>query len=388
MTHTRKIPVVQSVSKWLPQTATWLHNQVRFLPPDIESHIVCEAILNREQFPQPHVHALSEEATWRRIRDLGLRRLGVRHHLSFLVEQARACGGKLLHSHFGDYAWRNLEAARVTGMKHLATFYGIDVLFIPRSNPRWMTRYRDLFAAVDGVLCEGPHMAQCIVELGCPSGKVTVHHLGIDLDTVQFCPRPWRPGEPLRVLLAGSFREKKGFPYALEALAALKDDVALEVTIIGDAHDDRTQREKRAIVDAIARGGLGDVTRLMGYQPYEVVLEEARRHHVFLSPSVTAADGDTEGGAPVSIIEMCATGVMVVSTTHCDIPGVVLDGVTGLLAPERDAGALLERLRWLLANPGEWERMLIAARKHIEAEFDARRQGERLGEIYRRTVGA
>ena len=31
------------------------------------------------------------------------------------------------------------------------------------------------------------------------------------------------------------------------------------------------------------------------------------RCHLFLSPSVTAADGDTEGGAPVGLIEASAT---------------------------------------------------------------------------------
>ncbi len=64
------------------------------------------------------------------------------------------------------------------------------------------------------------------------------------------------------------------------------------------------------------------------------------RHHLFLSPSVTAPDGDSEGGAPVSIIEAAATGMPVVSTTHCDIPQAVDDGVTRAARPRgRSAGA-------------------------------------------------
>ena len=64
------------------------------------------------------------------------------------------------------------------------------------------------------------------------------------------------------------------------------------------------------------------------------------KHDVFLAPSVTASNGDTEGGAPVAIIEMAASGMPIVSTRHCDIPSVVLDGVTGLLAAERDSEGL------------------------------------------------
>jgi colanic acid/amylovoran biosynthesis glycosyltransferase len=189
--------------------------------------------------------------------------------------------------------------------------------------------------------------------------------------------------------MAGSFREKKGFPYALEALGKLHHDVPLEITIIGDEHGEaRTVREKQRMLGVIARENLGARTRLLGYQPYRVVMEEARGHHVFLSPSVTASDGDTEGGAPVSLIEMSASGMMIVSTTHCDIPGVIRDGVTGLLAPERDVDALVAHLRRLVADQGAWRAMQDAGRAHIEAEFDAVRQGERLAAVYRGVAGA
>jgi colanic acid/amylovoran biosynthesis glycosyltransferase len=169
----------------------------------------------------------------------------------------------------------------------------------------------------------------------------------------------------------------------------MRGEVELEITVIGDEHGDPgTIREKGRILGAIARHGLGPATRLLGYQPYTVVMEEARRHHVFISPSVTASDGDSEGGAPVSLIEMGACGLMIVSTTHCDIPGVVLDGRTGLLAAERDVEGLVERLRWLVANRSAWSEMRAAGRAHVEAEFDARRQGERLAGVYRDVVRA
>jgi colanic acid/amylovoran biosynthesis glycosyltransferase len=77
---------------------------------------------------------------------------------------------------------------------------------------------------------------------------------------------------------------------------------------------------------------------------------------------------------------------MIVSTTHCDIPGVVIHEKTGLLASEHDVDALAAHLRWLVANTSRWPAMRQAARAHIEAEFDAQRQGERLAAIYREAV--
>lgn len=380
--------VLHSVQTWLPQTETWLHTQVRFLPESIESHVGCERTANLDQFPHPRIHCLADLPLWRQVRDRGLRRLGLRHDLGFLGEAARRSGARVLHSHFGFVGWRDLAVARRHHLAHVVTFYGADVTFYPTMDPRWRDRYRQMFAAVDAVLCEGPFMGRTIAALGCPEGKIRIHHLGVDLSRIPYEPRAWRSGEPLRVLMSGSFREKKGFPYALEALARLRDDVALDVTIIGDEHGEpRTIREKQKMLDIIARTGLAPRVRLLGYQPYATVMEEARRHHVFLSPSVTASDGDTEGGAPVSLIEMSASGMMIVSTTHCDIPGVVLDGRTGFLAPERDVDALVALLRRVVAEPGAWRAMQDAGRAHIEAEFDAVRQGERLADIYRDVAG-
>jgi colanic acid/amylovoran biosynthesis glycosyltransferase len=97
---------------------------------------------------------------------------------------------------------------------------------------------------------------------------------------------------------------------------------------------------------------------------------------------VTASDGDTEGGAPVSLIEMAATGMPIVSTTHCDIPEVIKPGITGLLAPEKDVEALVNHLRWYINHSAEWGSLLDAGRKHIETNYDAKLQGQKLAAIY------
>ena len=196
-------------------------------------------------------------------------------------------------------------------------------------------------------------MARCIQELGCPSRKVKVQHLGVDVNSLVFQPRQWREGEPLRVLIAASFREKKGIPYAIQALQIVARKVPIQLTIIGDAGKDDPvgQGEKERILTALESSGLKENTRLLGYQSHQTMLHEAYAHHLFLQPSVTAKDGDTEGGAPVAIIEMLATGMPVVATTHCDIPEVVGPALAHLLAPERSVEDLADCIFTLLSKP-------------------------------------
>jgi colanic acid/amylovoran biosynthesis glycosyltransferase len=364
-----------------------MYNQIRYLPADVENHIICERTENLEQFHLPNIHSLWQTSRTRYCWDKGIRKVGLRHHLDFVVTQSKKQSAHLLHSHFGPAGWANIAASKRANLKHVVTFYGQDVNYFPQSDNRWYGRYRELFAQVDAVLCEGPHMAQCVIELGCPATKVHVHHLGVAVHELAFAPRSWQPSEPLRILIAASFQEKKGIPYALAALGQLQQEVPLSVTMIGDANaQTRSQVEKRRIVAAIEQYGLQSCTRLLGYQPYPDFLKEAYQHHIFLSPSVTASDGDTEGGAPVSLIEIAATGMPIVSTTHCDIPEVIIHGQTGLLAAERNVDELVECLRHLIRTPERWRSLTVAGRQHVEREFNATVQGERLGEIYRRIV--
>jgi colanic acid/amylovoran biosynthesis glycosyltransferase len=379
-----KIKVLHNTPVWLPQTHTWMYNQVKYSHSDrIDNHIVCEQTENLDQFHIDNIHCLPEAPKalnylYNSIKTLRLRRY--RRHVVSISNKMRA---QIMHSHFGDVGWANIAAAEKANLKHVTTFYGYDVNLLPQQDARWRTRYQKLFENVEVVLCEGPHMASCIVNMGCPEKKIKVQHLGIEMQKIPFQPRSWRPGEILRVLITASFREKKGIPDAIKALGRLQENIPLEITIIGDAGPARHfQLEKKRINEEIEQQKLQSKVRLLGYQPHNVLLREAYKHHIFLSPSVTASDGDTEGGVPVTIIEMAASGMIVVSTNHCDIPAVIHHNDTGLLAEEHDVNGLVKNLNWLVDNPDRWIDFQLSAREHIKREYDARIQGKKLADIY------
>lgn len=381
--------VILNQQTWLPLTQGWIHTQAAYLPPGVVPHVVCGETDNLPQFALPNLHAWPQ-LPWRRrldalVQGATLLGSGFSRRAALMAQVARRHGAEIVHSHFGYTGYYAARAVRRLGLRHVVTFYGVDMSALPRQDPRWRDRYRFLFEHVDQVLCEGPCMAAGVAELGCPPDKLRVHHLGIRLEELPFHARRWRPGEPLRVLIAASFREKKGIPYALEALARLKDQVSLDITVVGDASSDaKSIVEKVRILEVVANCGLAPHVRFVGYQPWRWLKEESYRNHLFLSPSVTAGDGDTEGGAPVGLIEMAATGMPVVSSRHADIPEVIEHGVGGWLAAERNVDELEQCLRRLIDDPQGWETLARAARSRIEREFSAERQGVALGEIYER----
>ena len=90
----------------------------------------------------------------------------------------------------------------------------------------------------------------------------------------------------------------------------------------------------------------------------------------------------------MSLIEMVATGIPVVSSLHCDIPEVVLQGVTGWLAPERDVEGLVAAIGKWVENPEGWGPMVEAGRRHVEEHYSSTKQAERLAQLYRQLASA
>lgn len=292
----------------------------------------------------------------------------------------------LIHAHFGPSGYSFLRFKSIFKTSLITSFYGYDLSALPYQNDRWKLRYRKLFKRGELFLVEGHYMKKCLIELGCPREKIVVQHLGIDLDQIKFVPRKLKKSGKIGVLIAGSFREKKGVPYAVEAFGKVKQahpHLKLELTTIGDSMGTpREEREKEKILTIIKKYKLNNSIRMLGYQPYPVFLRELYKHHIFLSPSIHSSDGDTEGGAPVSIIEASASGTPVVSTTHCDIPEVVINKESGYLVPERDVDALTERLGFLVTHPDIWEEMGQKGREHIEKNYNITTQVQKLEEIY------
>lgn len=371
--------VVHAMRQFLPLTENWIYEQLRqaagFFPV-----VVCdERTEQAAEFPIADVHAATDLPLASAHRMLNR----LRRHLLYANSPATYARvfdefrPSVIHAHFGDRGVLMLATALKRRVPLVTTFYGYDVSKMPLE-AKWVPRLAWLFEHGDRFLAEGPHMRERLIALGCPAEKVFVQHLGVDPAAIPFRLR--RPdGGPTRVLMAASFREKKGLAFGLEAFArvAARRPGQLLLTIIGDGP---LRDELRAIAEA---HGAMPAIRWLGYQPHEVFIAEALAAHVFMSPSVVASDGDTEGGAPVTIIEAQATGLPILATTHADIPSVTLPGRSAQLVPERDADALEARLEWLVDHPAAWAEMGRAGRALIEAEFDSVVLGKRLEGHYR-----
>jgi colanic acid/amylovoran biosynthesis glycosyltransferase len=197
------------------------------------------------------------------------------------------------------------------------------------------------------------------------------------IDTGKFLFRESPPrGTRFKILTVGRFVEKKGYAFSLSAVALLKAaGIDFIYNIIGDGPLlAEMERQVRAL-------GIQEQVVFHGALMQERVKEFYRESHVFMLPSVTAANGDTEGQGLV-LQEAQAIGLPIVATLHNGFPDSIVDGSTGFLVPEKDPKALFDRLLQLSQDELLCQEMGRRGRQFVEKNFDAQQIGQQLNALY------
>jgi glycosyltransferase involved in cell wall biosynthesis len=236
---------------------------------------------------------------------------------------------------------------------------------------------RSLWRRASAFLCVSEYVRGRALAAGFPPDKTHVHFNGLDCKT--FTPKvPVTEKDPNLVLYVGRLIPYKGCDYLIRAMQLVqRDRPGSRLVIIGDGS---------------SRGGLEELARSLGIncdflgelKPAEVRswLEKAR---LFCATSVTTQDGQSEAFGVV-FLEAQAMGVPVVSFRHGGIPETMREGVTGLLAEERDVEGLAEQMLRYLGEDKFWSRCREEGMRWVRNDFDHSVQAAKLEDIYHRAI--
>lgn len=375
--------VAHYVHNYLPLTEGWIADQIRFLR-EFTSIVLTVRRVGSPPPLVPVVVSLDDASGPARAWNAASR--AARGWAPMHAAACREHGASLLHAHFGDRALQALPLARATGLPLVTSFYGRDMWKGGVEPLR--RRYRELFEHGRLFLAEGPAARQRLIDIGCPPDRARIQPLGVDVSQIDFVDRDVREDRPVKLLMAARFAEKKGLEYGLRAFSAVAaGETNIALTVVGDAgQSPDEQRVKDRLLQLARESRASDRITFAGFVPKERLMSMAAEHHILVQPSVTAADGDSEGGFPVAMTELAASGMPIIATRHCDIPQLVLHGQTGWLADERDVEGLASAIRDALANPHSIVERGRNARRHVEEHYDGRRAT--LDDVYRSVLGA
>ncbi|HUR26687.1 MAG TPA: glycosyltransferase [Planctomycetota bacterium] len=372
--------VAHSVNPFLFSTGSWVYSQLVTLR-EWRPIVVCKRRENEADYPLEDVHALLDLPMLAQWRERLGRRMS-RGVFPFMQRAIESSGARLVHSHFASQGWTDLPLVQACGKPHVTSFYGADIWKNSRSAD-WRRRYLDLFARGTRFLVEGEAMRSKVISLGCPPEKVFVQHLGVKIEGTECVERKLGPDGVVRVLASGRAVEKKGHEFAVRVLARARREMPglrLSLMILASS---KPELERLAALRAlVASEGVSDIVDFPPSRSYADYRKSLYGYHVFFAPSQHAENGDAEGGAPVSVSDMSATGMPIVASRHCDIPEVVPHGMSGELFDEKDLGGATAALLRVASRPEDWGRFGRAGRAHIEREYSLSTQARRLEAVY------
>ena len=184
-----------------------------------------------------------------------------------------------------------------------------------------------------------------------------------------------------KILFVGRHIERKGICYLIEAAKHLpRDQFEIRIVGVGDLTD-----KLKAQAAEVAKSTDAAEIIFTGKLSPEALANEYRTANVFTLPAIVDSKGDTEG-LGVVLIEAMELGLPVVASNVGGIPDVVVDGVSGILVPEKDPEALAGAYRRLAAEPELVKQLLAGAQKRIAECFSWDKIVERQIDSYKKII--
>lgn len=296
--------------------------------------------------------------------------------------------GHTWYSHFAGCLARQLSGAPLALTTHSLEPHRpwkVEQLGTAYHASSWIER--TAYGSADGVIAVSESMKADVMDLyAVEERRVGVIPNGIDLDEYRpaggaasgdvLARHGIDPGVPY-ILFVGRITRQKGIIHLVRAITRLAPGTQV-VLAAGAPDTEEIGREMEAAVSQAREQAPGPVVWIREMLPRPDVIALYGEAAVFVCPSVYEPFG-------IINLEAMACQTPVVASAVGGIPGIVVDGETGLLVdvgasgesveprdPDAFAARLADAVNALLADPERRERMGRAGRARVEERFSWR----------------
>ncbi|CAN5521970.1 hypothetical protein BH23BAC1_BH23BAC1_15610 [soil metagenome] len=227
-----------------------------------------------------------------------------------------------------DYFW----VKSVLGIKLVVSLRGAHINYSPLADPTLAKSFNKFFPMVDFFHAVSEAISKEGNKYGMIEDKSMVIKPAVQRSLLDFPLKIKNNLPALSILSVGRFHWKKGYHYALDAMAILLEkDVNFFYTIVaGGEHEE--------ILFQISSLGLKDKVTIINGLPHNEVLQKISEADLFLLPSV-------EEGIANVVLESMAIGTPVITTDCGGMIEVVENYKNGFIVPVRDPEAIVDAIQ-------------------------------------------
>ena len=284
-----------------------------------------------------------------------------------LAQHLRAKGIEHLHNHFANSAANvAMMAANLNDIRFSYTLHGPSDLFEPDT---WCLEEKTNRASFVSCISHFARSQAMLFSKPKQWDKLKIIHCGVIPERYENTETPADKQPGTELIFVGRLAAVKGLRVLLKAFAKAQEGRPdLRLTLVGDG-DDRAHLEQLA-------APFGDKVEFRGYLSQDKVAEALARADVLVLPSFAE-------GLPVVLMESLAASRAVICTQVAGVGELVEEGVSGFRVPPSDEDTLALRIGQLADDPELRKRMGRAGREKVRAEFDIRKEAEKLAGHFR-----
>ncbi len=205
-----------------------------------------------------------------------------------------------------------------------------------------------------------------------PNG-IDVNEFNVSKDEVERVKEKYKLNG-ITVMFAGTITPRKGVDrLARAAEIILKDFRDVTFLLVGNLKLDEEFANR--VIKYVKDRGLDRNIKFTGFVPYEDLKALYSACDIFVLPSF--GEGD-----PIALKEALASGKPLIGSNVGGIPMQIRDGWNGFLVEPGNEKQLAEKIKYLIENKEERERMSKNSRKLAEEEFSWEKITNRYVEVY------
>ena len=209
-----------------------------------------------------------------------------------------------------------------------------------------------------------------------PNG-IDVNEFNVSKDEIERVKEKYKLNG-VTVMFAGTITPRKGVDRLVKAAEMiLKDRKDVTFLLVGNLKLDEGFANR--VVKYVKDKGLDRNIRFTGFVPYEDLKTLYSACDIFVLPSL-------EEGHGIVLTEAMASGKPLISSNVGGIPMQIRDGWNGFLVEPGNERQLAEKIRHLIENEEERERMGKNSRKLAEEKFSWEKIADRYVEVYENII--
>lgn len=280
-------------------------------------------------------------------------------------------GFSLIHAHTAlPDGYAGMLIAKKLNLPLIVTIHGYDLDPNNTKHLVWRSMLKTVLNTADRVVFVSSYLSKlAAVGFGTMVGKTRIVYNGITLplSTVQVVPKL---NERLVILAVGNLIPRKGINILLKAFNLLKPDFSQAVLRIVGAGQERENLEELA-----NKLELETKVSFLGRLPYQQVMEEMSRCHIFCLPS-------WHEGFGLVYLEAMARGKPVIGCRGQGIEDGIVDGINGFLVAKQDINGLALCLNSLLLDSGLRQEVGRIAKMTVREKFTLKQEADELNSLY------